>query len=91
LADPLRLQHVTKAHGRGIFALDGLQPDVGHEGLWVLRDGLSSAVLLARSMLSATQDALANFLRAGKQALGVPSVGVSSDGPRSIRRAVETA
>jgi putative transposase len=36
------------------LALDGLQPDVGHEVLWVLRDCLSGEVLLARSLLSAT-------------------------------------
>jgi hypothetical protein len=40
------------------LALDGLQPDVGHEVLWVLRDCLSGAVLLARSLLSATQPGL---------------------------------
>jgi hypothetical protein len=33
LADPLRLQRVTKTHGRVILALDGLQLDVGHEVL----------------------------------------------------------
>jgi hypothetical protein len=85
VADPLRLQRVTQAHGRGILALDGLQPDVGHEGLWVLRDCLSSEVLLARSMLSATQDDLADLLRAVKLALGVPIVGGISAGQPSIR------
>ena len=35
--------------GRVILALDGLQPDVGQEVLWVLRDCLSGEVLLARS------------------------------------------
>jgi hypothetical protein len=35
-----------------ILVLDGLQPDVGHEVLWVLRDVLSGEVLLARSLLS---------------------------------------
>ena len=41
----------TKA-GRVILAIDGLQPDVGHEVLWVIRDVLSGEVLLARSLLS---------------------------------------
>lgn len=91
LADPLRLQRVTKRYGRVILALDGLQPDVGHEVLWVLRDTLSSEVLLARSMLSATQDDLATLLREVKQALQVPIVGVISDGQSSIRGAVEKA
>ena len=91
LADPLRLQQVTQAHGRVILALDGLQPDVGHEVLWVLRDCLSSEVLLARSLLSATQEDLGALLREVKQALGVPIVGVISDGQPSIRCAVATA
>ena len=53
LTDTARLQRITQAQGRVILALDGLQPDVGHEVLWVLRDCLSGEVLLARSLLSA--------------------------------------
>jgi hypothetical protein len=34
LQDTLRLQRLTKARGRVILALDGLQPDVGYEVLW---------------------------------------------------------
>jgi hypothetical protein len=91
LTDAARLQRITASQGRVILALDGLQPDVGHEVLWVLRDCLSSEVLLARSLLSATQDALAALLRAVKQALRVPIAAVISDGQLSIRRAVEAA
>jgi hypothetical protein len=90
-ADPARLQQITHAHGRVILALDGLQPDVGHEILWVLRDCLSSEVLLARSLLSATQEDLAALIHAVQQALTVPIVGVISDGQHSIRRAVAHA
>ena len=82
LTDTARLQRITETQGRVILALDGLQPDVGHEVLWVLRDCLSSEVLLARSMLSATQEDLAELLREVKQALGVPIVGVH------LRRAI---
>jgi hypothetical protein len=89
--DPLRLQHITHAQGRIILALDGLQPDVGHEVLWVLRDCLSAEVLLARSLLSATQDDLADLIDSVRQALGVPIVGVISDGQPSIRCAVAKA
>jgi len=56
LTDPARLQRLTTPQGRVLLALDGLQPDVGHEVLWVVRDCLSTEVLVARSMLSATQD-----------------------------------
>ena len=46
-----------------ILAIDGLQPDVGQEVLWVLRDCLSGAVLLARSLLSRRQQDLAGVDR----------------------------
>ncbi|WP_052569118.1 hypothetical protein [Ktedonobacter racemifer] len=32
LADPKRLQECLLKHGQVFLALDGLQPDVGHEG-----------------------------------------------------------
>jgi len=88
LTDTTRLQRITEAQGRVILALDGLQPDVGHEVLWVLRDCLSGEVLLARSLLSATQADLAVLLRTVRQTVQVPIVGVISDGQLSIRGAV---
>ena len=89
LADADRLRRVTAAAGRVILAIDGLQPDVGHEVLWVLRDCLSGEVLLARSLLSSTQDDLARLITEVKDAIGVPIVGVVSDGQDSIRKAVK--
>src|SRR6202044_3828963 len=53
--DPERLQPILKPQGRVILALDGLQPDVGHEVLWVIRDCISGEILLAKSLLSARQ------------------------------------
>jgi hypothetical protein len=84
-----RLRDLLAAQGRVILALDGLQPDVGHEVLWVVRDCLSGEVLLARSLLSGTADDLAPLLREVADAAGVPVCGVVSDGQTSIRRAVE--
>lgn len=91
LGDHQRLQEITRAQGRVILALDGLQPQVGHEVLWVLRDCLSGEVMLARSLLSATQEDLARLLQEVRQGLAVPIVAVLSDGQRSIRRAVARA
>ena len=91
LTDSGRLRAVLAAQGRVILALDGLQPDVGHEVLWVVRDCLSGEVLLARSLLSGTADDLAPLLREVADAVGVPVTGVVSDGQTSIRRAVERA
>jgi len=88
LTDTARLQRITQAQGRVILALDGLQPDVGHEVLWGLRDCLSGEVLLARSLLAATQPDLAVLLRTVCQNVPVPIVGIVSDGQLSIRGAV---
>ena len=91
LADTGRLRRVTAAAGRVILAIDGLQPDVGHGVPWVIRDCLSGEVLLARSLLSSTQDDLTRLIAEVKGALEVPIAGVVSDGQDSIRKAVGKA
>jgi hypothetical protein len=91
LQDTARLRRLTQPQGRVILALDGLQPDVGQEVLWVLRDCLSGEILLARSLLSATHTDLAVLIREVKQALAVPIAGVITDGQLSIRAAVAQA
>jgi hypothetical protein len=89
LADHERLRTLLTAQGRVILALDGLQPDRGHEVLWVIRDCLSGEVLLARSLLSATQGDLVVLLREVERDLPVPVTGIISDGQETIRTAVE--
>jgi hypothetical protein len=91
LTDSDRLRAVLAKQGRVILALDGMQPDVGHEVLWVVRDCVSGEMLLARSLLSGTAADLAPLLREVAGAVGVPVEGVVSDGQTSIRRAVERA
>ncbi|WP_354456660.1 ISNCY family transposase [Methylobacterium sp. 1030] len=88
LADPTDLRRQLAEQDRIILALDGLQPDVGHEVLWVLRDCLSGTVLLARSLLSSTAEDLAVLLQEVIEAVGLPVAGVISDGQHSIRKAV---
>jgi hypothetical protein len=90
-SDATRLGAITAQAGRVILAIDGLQPDVGHEVLWVIRDVLSGEVLLARSLLSSCQADLAKLLGEVKAALPVPIAGVISDGQTSIRKATAEA
>src|SRR6201998_1288797 len=90
-ADPKRLGPLLRQQRRVILAIDGLQPDVGHEVLWVLRDCLSGEILLARSLLSSTAKDLADLITEVHQALPVPITGVISDGQDSIRKAVARA
>jgi hypothetical protein len=89
---PLRATLVTQ--GRVLLAIDGLQPDVGHEVLWVVRDCLSGEILLARSLLSGRETELAALLHEVQTALAtlpVPIAGAISDGQHSIRNAVASA
>jgi hypothetical protein len=91
LTDDRRLTGLFAEQGRVILAIDGLQPDVGHEVLWVLRDCLSGEVLLAKSLLSGRQQDLAGLIGQVQGGLKVPIVGVISDGQQSIRKAVARA
>jgi hypothetical protein len=80
------LRERLKEQGRAIVAIDGLQPDVGHEVLWVVRECLSGEVLLARSsLLGGTSEDLKPLLEeAADAALPVPIEGVISDGQHAI-------
>jgi len=94
LADHKRLRERLKDQKQVILALDGLQPDVGHEVLWVLRDCYSGEVLVARSLLGATENDLVPLLVEAAtvcRQLNIPIAGVITDGQRSIRNAVASA
>jgi hypothetical protein len=88
LTDRAALQEKLTKQGRVVLAIDGLQPDVGHEVLWVVRECLSGEVLLARSLLSGTEESLAGLLGEVAEGLEVPILGIVSDGVHPIRRAV---
>ncbi|OWK39842.1 Transposase [Fimbriiglobus ruber] len=88
LADDRRLRTILGRQGRVLLGVDGLQPDVGHEVLWVIRDCLSGEILLAKSLLSARHQDLGELLTAVKAACPVPIAGIVSDGQSSIRKAV---
>ena len=68
-----------------------MQPEVGHEVLWVIRDCLSGEILLAKTLLSSRNEDLAALLLEVSQTLDIPIDGVVSDGQQSIRKAVEVA
>jgi hypothetical protein len=88
LADDPRLKQTLTDQERVILAVDGLQPDIGHEVLWVARDCLSGQILSAKAMLSARRKDLVAWLNEVKAACPVPVAGVVSDGQHTIRQAV---
>ena len=91
MTDPGHLRTRFADQGRVVLAIDGLQPEVGHEVLWVIRDCLSGTVVLARALLSSTAADLKPLLCQAAESVGVPVTGVVSDGQRSIRIAVAKA
>ncbi len=91
IRDHERIKMRLQQQGHVILALDGLQPDVGHEVLWVLRDCLSEEILLARPRLRSTQGDLTALLTEVKcqlKQLEVPVKGVISDGEETKGLAV---
>lgn len=91
VTDHQRIKARLQKQGHVILALDGLQPDVGHEVLWVVRDCLSEEILLARPLLSSTQGDITSLLQEVKhllKELAVPVRGLISDGEETIRSAV---
>jgi hypothetical protein len=91
VTDHERIKAQLQKQGHVILAIDGLQPDVGHEVLWVVRDCLSEEILLARPLLSSTQGDLTALLKEVKELLeplAVPVKGVISDGEETIGSAV---
>src|SRR3989442_3595266 len=92
ITDQERIKVQLQKQGNVILALDGLQPDVGHEVLWVVRDCLSEEILLARPLLSSTQGDLTALLKevqAQLKPLEVAVKGIISDGEETIRRSEE--
>lgn len=91
MCDSERIDKIVAGQSQVILAIDGLQPDMGHEVLWVIREVLSGEILLAKPLLSSSSEDLAPLLQQVKQQLSMPIVAVVSDGQGSIRKAVAQA
>lgn len=88
LTDPKRISSLIGSQKQVILAIDGLQPQAGHEVLWVIRDCISESILLARSLLSSRGEDISMMLAEVVKALPQNIVAVVSDGQPSIRNAV---
>lgn len=79
------LQQLRKAYAQTkslVLAIDGLQPEKGHETLYVVRELTQKRVWFAEPLLSSTKDEVRRVLaRAGQiaEALGIPVAGWMSD------------
>jgi hypothetical protein len=78
----------VEANGGVLLALDGIQPDKGHETIYLLRDLLSGHLLGAHNLLSSETRVIQEELLAPIVAWGIPVLGVLSDGQESLLQAV---
>ena len=92
VTDRERIGQILKEQARAILAIDGLQPDAGHEVLWVIREVISGEILLARPLLSSAKGDLAALLREVKELIpkSIGIKGIIFDGQKAIRAAVAT-
>ncbi len=91
VTDKKRIEKLLGSQKQVILAIDGLQPQIGQEVLWVIRDCISESILLARSLLSSRGEDLSQMLAEVVAALPQSIVAVVSDAQPSIRNAVASA
>jgi hypothetical protein len=79
------LEQLRKAYAQTkslVLAIDGLQPEKGHETLYVVRELTQKRVWFAEPLLSSTKDEVRRVLARARQiaeALGIPVAGWMSD------------
>jgi hypothetical protein len=78
----------VEANGGMLLALDGIQPDKGHETIYLIRDLLTGHLRGAQNVLSSEATVLQAALLAPIAAWGVPVLGVMTDGQESLLQAV---
>ena len=73
--DPEGLRRQYQAVGEIILSIDGLQPEKGHETLYVVRELTEKRVWFAEPLLSATADEVRRLIKKAREwaeSLGVP-------------------
>lgn len=89
LRDRKRIDALTQQGGI-ILAIDGLQPEKGHETLYLFRDAISHTNLLTQTLSNGSSDNLAALIDRVK-ALGIPILAVVTDKQHSLVLAVDKA
>ena len=79
---------MIKENGGMVISLDGVQPERGHETLWVVREVLTGTPLRASVLSTSDTESIKRLLQPVVE-LGLPILGVISDAQSSIRRAVK--
>ena len=89
LRDRRRIDALTQQGGM-ILAIDGLQPEKGHETLYLFRDTISHTNLLTQTLGNSSSDHVAALIDQVK-AMGIPILGVVTDKQHSLVLAIDKA
>ena len=85
-----RRTEALKRQGGIILAIDGLQPEKGHDTLYLFRDAISHTNLLTRTLSNSSSTSLAALIDEVK-GLGIPILAVVTDKQQSLVLAVDKA
>ena len=70
-----------------VISIDGIQPEKGHETLYVIRENITGTVLVARNLQNSKSENIAKLLLEIKD-LGIKVLGIVSDGQQSLKLAI---
>lgn len=87
VADDQQWRKQVEENGGLIISIDGIQPDIGNETIYLVRDVLTGRVLVAENVTS-SETAVIKALLAPVVALGLSVIGAISDAQESLVKAI---
>ncbi len=87
VAEDHQWRQQVEQNGGLIISIDGIQPDIGNETIYLVRDVLTARVLTAENVTS-SETAVIKALLAPVVALGLPVIGAISDAQESLVKAI---
>lgn len=87
VTEDAQFREQVEANGGLIISIDGIQPDIGNETLYLVRDVLTARVLAAENVTN-SETAVIKSLLAPVVALGLPVLGAISDAQESLVNAI---
>jgi hypothetical protein len=87
VTEDVQFREQVEANGGPILSIDGIQPDIGNETIYLVRDVLTGRVLVAENA-SESSTAVIKSLLAPVVALGLPVIGAISDAQDPLGKAI---
>jgi hypothetical protein len=87
VAEDQQWRQQVEQNGGLIISIDGIQPDIGNETIYLVRDVLTARVLVAENVTS-SETAVIKALLAPVVALGLPVIGAKSLAQESLVKAI---